>query len=110
MKQGTKENTPSLTMKMTEEGQYSVDFHAQLTSLQAFSICVAILHSTETSIVVAHDSDRETLQCDSMRVFVEDEVKHLIEVVAEEDKRKPTKNEIPPSFLVNPPFSPMSRA
>lgn len=95
---------------MIEEGQYAVNFHAQLTSLQAFSICVAILHSTETSINVAHDSDRERLQCDSLRVFVEDEVKHLIEVVAEEDKRKAGKNENPTSFLVNPPFSPMSRA
>ncbi|KAM0030070.1 hypothetical protein Hdeb2414_s0018g00532981 [Helianthus debilis subsp. tardiflorus] len=107
---GNKENTPALTMKMTEEGQYAVDFHTQLTSLQAFSVCVAILHSTETSISVAHDSHREMLQCDSLRVFVEDEVKHLIDVLVEEDKRKPDKNEIPPSFLVNPPFSPMSRA
>ncbi|XP_076887505.1 uncharacterized protein LOC143537674 [Bidens hawaiensis] len=107
---GNKENTPALIMKMTEEGQYAVDFHNQLTSLQAFSVCVAILHSTETSINVAHDSRREMLQCDSLRVFVEDEVKHLIDVLVDEDKRKPDKNEIPPSFLVNPPFSPMSRA
>ncbi|KAK9059295.1 hypothetical protein SSX86_021914 [Deinandra increscens subsp. villosa] len=107
---GNKENIPALTMKMTEEGQYAVDFHTQLTSLQAFSVCVAILHSTETSISVAHDSNREMLQCDSLRVFVEDEVKHLIEAVVEEDKKRPDKNEIPPSFLVNPPFSPMSRA
>ncbi|KAL8196243.1 hypothetical protein R6Q57_025243 [Mikania cordata] len=107
---GNKENTPALTMKMTEEGQYEVDFHIRLTSLQAFSISVAILHCTETSVSMSHDSNREMLQCDSLRVFVEDEVKHLIEVVVEEDKRKPDKNEIPPSFLVNPPFSPMSRA
>ncbi|KAL7594222.1 hypothetical protein Lser_V15G30379 [Lactuca serriola] len=107
---GSKENTPALTMKLTDEGQYAVDFHEQLTSLQAFSICVAILHTTETSILVDHDKNREMLQCDSLRVFVEDEVKHLIEAVVEEDKRKPVKNEFPPSFLVNPPFSPMSRA
>ncbi|KAL4565517.1 hypothetical protein LXL04_029615 [Taraxacum kok-saghyz] len=107
---GTKEKTPALMMKKTEEGQYAVDFHEQLTSLQAFSICVAILHITETSTVVDHVKDREMLQCDSLRVFVEDEVKHLIESVVEEDKRKQVKNEIPASFLVNPPFSPMSRA
>nr|XP_043628792.1 uncharacterized protein LOC122600185 [Erigeron canadensis]XP_043628793.1 uncharacterized protein LOC122600185 [Erigeron canadensis] len=106
---GTKEKIPALIMKMSGEGQYAVEFHAQLTSLQAFSICIAILHSTEGSIIVAQDSDREMLQCDSLRVFAEDEVKHLIEAVVEEDKRKPAKNEIPPSFLVNPPFSPMSR-
>ncbi|PWA62210.1 hypothetical protein CTI12_AA362500 [Artemisia annua] len=108
--QGTKEDTPALTMKMTVDGQYAVDFHARLTSLQAFSICVAILHSTESSDIVDQNNDRERLQCDSMRVFAEDEVKHLIEVMADEDKRKPSKNDIPPSFLVNPPFSPMSRA
>ncbi|KAI3681928.1 hypothetical protein L2E82_50236 [Cichorium intybus] len=107
---GTKEDTPALTMNMTEEGRYAVDFQPQLTSLQAFSICVAILHSTEASILVDHNKDRELLQCDSLRVFVEDEVKHLIETVIEEDKRKPVKNEISPSFLINPPFSPMSRA
>ncbi|KAK1430607.1 hypothetical protein QVD17_13469 [Tagetes erecta] len=107
---GNSDSTPALTMKMTEEGQYAVDFHTQLTSLQAFSTCIAILHSTEKSISLAHDSHREMLQCDSLRVFVEDEVKHLIESIVEEDKRKPDKNEIPPSFLVNPPFSPMSRA
>ncbi|GJX65652.1 reverse transcriptase domain-containing protein [Tanacetum coccineum] len=107
---GTKEDTPAITMKMTTEGQYAVDFHAQLTSLQAFSICVAILHSTGSSDIVDQNNDRERLQCDSMRVFAEDEVKHLIEVMAEEDKRKPSKNEISPSFLINPPFSPMSRA
>lgn len=97
-------------MKMTVDGQYAVDFHARLTSLQAFSICVAILHITESSDIVDQNNDRERLQCDSMRVFAEDEVKHLIDVMAEEDKRKPSKNDIQPSFLVNPPFSPMSRA
>lgn len=110
MTQGSKEDTPAITMKMTAEGQYAVDFHAQLTSLQAFSICVAILHSTESSDIVDQNNDIERLQCDSMRVFAEDKVKHLIEVMAEEDKRKQSKNDIPPSFLINPPFSPMSRA
>lgn len=109
---GSKENRPALTMKLTEEGQYAVDFHAKLSSLQAFSICVAILHGTEASIGIGGDMNRQILQCDSLRVFIEDEVKHLIDAVAEGEKRKPSKNldEIPSTFLVNPPFSPMSRA
>ena len=99
-------------MRLTEEGQYAVDFHAKLSSLQAFSICVAILHGTEASIAIGGDMNRQILQCDSLRVFIEDEVKHLIDAVAEGEKRKPSKNldEIPPTFVVNPPFSPMSRA
>lgn len=110
--QGTKENTPALTMKLTEEGQYAIDFHAKLSSLQAFSVCVAILHGTEASIAIGSDVNRQMLQCDSLRVFIEDEVKHFIEAVAEGEKVKSSKNldEIPPTFVVNPPFSPMSRA
>ncbi|KVH90096.1 Protein of unknown function DUF3527 [Cynara cardunculus var. scolymus] len=98
---GTKENTPALTMKLTEEGQYAVDFHAQLSSLQAFSVCVAILHGTEASIAIGGDMNRKIMQCDSLRVFIEDEVKHLIDAVAEGEKRKTSKNldEIPPTFV-----------
>ncbi|KAI7728085.1 hypothetical protein M8C21_030634 [Ambrosia artemisiifolia] len=109
---GTKEDAPALTMKLTEEGQYAVDFHAKLSSLQAFSICVAILHGTEASIAIGGDVNRQVLQCDSLRVFIEDEVKHLIDAVAEGEKIRSSKNldEIPPTFVVNPPFSPMSRA
>ncbi|KAK1436231.1 hypothetical protein QVD17_02010 [Tagetes erecta] len=109
---GTKESTPALTMKLTEEGQYAVDFHAKLSSLQAFSVCVAILHGTEASIAIGSDVNRQMLQCDSLRVFIEDEVKHFIEAVTDGEKVKSSKNldEIPPTFVVNPPFSPMSRA
>ncbi|CAH1451409.1 unnamed protein product [Lactuca virosa] len=110
---GSKEKMPGLTMKLTEEGQYVVDFHAQLSSLQAFSICVAMLHGTEASIVACGgDVKRKILKCDSLRVFIEDEVKHLMEAMAEGQKGKSSKNvdEILSTFVVNPPFSPMSRA
>ncbi|XP_076897764.1 uncharacterized protein LOC143551147 [Bidens hawaiensis] len=109
---GTKEKTPALTMKLTEEGQYAVDFHAKLSSLQAFSICVAILHGTDASIAIDSDVNKQMLQCDSLRVLIEDEVKQLIEAVADGEKTRLSKHldEIPPTFVVNPPFSPMSRA
>ncbi|KAL6986253.1 hypothetical protein U1Q18_019621 [Sarracenia purpurea var. burkii] len=108
---GAKENTPALTMTVIEEGRYSVDFHAQLSALQAFSICVAILHCTEASIAIKWERDKQSLQCNSLRVFIEEEVKSLIEAVMEKEERKFSKRteEIPPSFKLNPPFSPIAR-
>ncbi|KAA8520829.1 hypothetical protein F0562_011502 [Nyssa sinensis] len=109
--QGAKENTPALTITVIEEGLYAVDFHAQLSTLQAFSICVAILHGTEASITLGQERDKQLLQCNSLRVFIEEEVKYLIEEVTEEEKRKlgQKMEETPPSFVLNPPFSPIAR-
>lgn len=108
--QGGKEKAAALTMTVTDEGEYEVDFHAQLTSLQAFSICVAILHCTEEAIAVGQETDKQLLQCDSLRVFIDEDVKYLIESVTEEEKRKADKKtEAPQSFVLNPPFSPISR-
>lgn len=109
--QGAKEYTPALTMKVIEEGRYSVDFHAKLSSLQAFSICVAMLHCTEASSAVRWERDKQSLQCNPLRVFIEEEVKNIIEAVAKEEERKVVKKreEIPPSFKPNPPFSPIAR-
>ncbi|XP_015868549.3 uncharacterized protein LOC107405977 [Ziziphus jujuba] len=111
--QGGKEQTPALTMSVVEEGLYAVDFHAQLSTLQAFSICIAILHSTETSSAgQMQERDKQLPHCNSLKVLIEDEVKFLIEAVTAEEKRNVTKRvkEIPASFVLNPPFSPMSRA
>ncbi|KAF8365139.1 hypothetical protein HHK36_028943 [Tetracentron sinense] len=109
--QGAKEKVPALIIRVIGEGQYSVDFHARLSTLQAFSICVAILHSAEVSTAVGQEKNRQRLQCSSLKVLLEEEVKFLIEAVAEEGKRKVTKRteEIPPSFVFNPPFSPIGR-
>lgn len=100
-------------MSVVEEGLYAVDFHAQLSTLQAFSICIAILHSTETSSAgQMQERDKQLPHCNSLKVLIEDEVKFLIEAVTAEEKRNVTKRvkEIPASFVLNPPFSPMSRA
>lgn len=99
-------------MSVVEEGLYAVDFHARLSTLQAFSICVAILHSTETSGGPMQERNKQLSQCNSLKVLIEDEVKFLIDAVtAEEEKRNVTQRvkEIPPSFVLNPPFSPISR-
>ncbi|XP_043716495.1 uncharacterized protein LOC122664644 [Telopea speciosissima] len=111
--QGAKEKMPALTMNLIDEGQYLVDFHAQLSTLQAFSICVAILHSAADCTGSGQERTRQRLQCNSLKLLLEEEVRFLIEAVAEEEKRKATKKleEIPPppSFVVNPPFSPIAR-
>ncbi|XP_068646105.1 uncharacterized protein [Aristolochia californica] len=109
--QGTKEKIPALVITVIAEGQYSVDFHAQLSSLQAFSICVALLHSQEVSTAIRQEKTRQRLQCNSLKVLLEEEVRLFIEALVEEEKRKAMKKaeEIPPSFALDPPFSPIGR-
>ncbi|KAI3987845.1 hypothetical protein MKX01_020959 [Papaver californicum] len=112
--QRAKEKIPALTIKAINDGQYAVDFHAQLSKLQAFSICVAILHSSDVSTteVFGYEKDvKQRLHSNSLKVLLEEEVRFLIEAVAEGGKRKitKTKEEISPSFLLNPPFSPIGR-
>lgn len=93
------------------KGQYSVDFHAQLSALQAFSICIALLHISEVSLAVGHEKNRQNLYSNSLKLLLEEELRHLIEAVAVEEKRKSKKKveQIPPSFFLDPPFSPMAR-
>ncbi|KAK4338420.1 hypothetical protein RND71_042907 [Anisodus tanguticus] len=109
--QGRKDKAPALTMTLKEDGHYSVDFHAQLSALQAFSICVSILHSMETSTAVGRENNVESLQSNILRVFVQDDVKGLINAVREEKKQNVPKKveQVFPSFVLNPPFSPIGR-
>ncbi|KAL7160090.1 hypothetical protein ABFS83_01G071400 [Erythranthe nasuta] len=106
--QGRKENIPAFAMRAIEEGKtYQVDFHAQLSSLQAFSICVAILHAAEASID-AVGPDRRRSERESMKVFAEEEIESLIEK-CKADKSKMEGVVSPLSFVTNPPFSPIAR-
>lgn len=109
--QGAKESTPALTMMFLEEGLYAVDFHAQLSTLQAFSICVGILHGSEASIAAAQERSTKLPHCNSLKVLIEDEEKFLIEAVTEEEKKKFSKRaeDIPQTYMINPPFSPIAR-
>ncbi|EHA8591509.1 hypothetical protein COCNU_scaffold065735G000010 [Cocos nucifera] len=109
--QGTKEKLPALSMMADGKGQYSVDFHAQLSALQAFSICIALLHSSEVSLTVGHAKNRQSLYSNSLKLLLEEEVRRLIEAVAVEERRKAKKKveQIPPSLFLDPPFSPMGR-
>lgn len=98
-------------MRVIEEGWYSVDFHARLSPLQAFSICIAMLHRTKASIVVGPQRDNLLSKWNSPPVFTGEEVSNLLEAVQAEEKRKVSKKieEIQPSFKLNPPFSPVAR-
>ncbi|GKV23128.1 hypothetical protein SLEP1_g32898 [Rubroshorea leprosula] len=109
--QGSKDNTLALAMTTIGEGEYAVDFHAQLSTLQAFCICVAVLHGTEASPAAMEQQNIRLAQCNSLGVLIEEEVKFLIKSVTGEEKKKVTKKvkEISPSFVINPPFSPIAR-
>lgn len=100
-----------MTIRVIDDGQYAVDFHAQLSSLQAFSICVAILHTAEASIVVGQEPNIKKLQNDSLSEFSEKEIKNLIDSGTEEKKAKVNKKEeeVLPPFVLYPPFSPIAR-
>ncbi|PKU80238.1 uncharacterized protein LOC110099318 [Dendrobium catenatum] len=106
---GKKEEFPVLTIVANGKGQYAVDFHAQLSSLQAFSICIAILHGREASSSICQDQDKHKLYSNSLKLLLEDEVGDIVEAVAEEKKRKRNERVVPPSFFLDSPFSPMGR-
>ncbi|XP_022958599.1 uncharacterized protein LOC111459778 [Cucurbita moschata] len=110
--QGVKDATPALTMNVVKDGQYNVYFHARLSTLQAFSICVAILHATEACNAVQMEEETKEMQhSNSLKVLLEEEVKFLIDTVTMEEKKGETRmsKETPPSYLFHPPFSPIAK-
>ncbi|KAL3833489.1 hypothetical protein ACJIZ3_008225 [Penstemon smallii] len=109
--QGRKDDLPAFSMRIMEDGKYEVDFHAKLSSLQAFSICVAILHAAESSSAVGQERSKRKPQSDTMKVFAEEEIKYMIGSIAEEEKFKVSNKmeDALQSFVVNPPFSPIAR-
>lgn len=109
--QGKKEKVPAVCIKSDGKGQYSVYFHAHLSALQAFSICIAILHGSDAFPAVGHEKNKQMLYSNSLKVLLEEEVKQLIEAVAEEKRKaKKISEQIPQSYFLDPPFSPMGRS
>ncbi|CAM8957030.1 unnamed protein product [Rhodiola kirilowii] len=122
--QGLKEDMLALSMTAVEEGHYSVDFHARLSGLQAFSICIAMLHSSEISPATRNNQNMSTTLPNTLKMFLEDDGEFLIEPIRDISKKKTVTS--PPtteakskatrtrketsSFTFNPPFSPISRA
>lgn len=95
---------------MIEEGHYAVDFHAKLSTLQAFSICVAILHGTSSSRGARHEKNQKLSQCSSLKMLLEEDVECFFKSIASEKKTVfKTPKGIPRSYVTNPPFSPIAR-
>ncbi|XP_010455553.1 PREDICTED: uncharacterized protein LOC104737143 [Camelina sativa] len=113
--QGAKEHLPALYMSFVEEGHYDVHFHAQLSTLQAFSICVAILHNTEVSDSYRNGENvQQFSHCNSLKMLIDDDVQFLVEAVTEEEEKNVPKlmkeaATALQSYMPNPPFSPISR-
>ncbi|RDX95780.1 hypothetical protein CR513_21660, partial [Mucuna pruriens] len=109
--QGAKERTPTLGMTMVEEGQYAVDFHAQLSPLQAFSICVAFLHGTSTFSDAEQEKNQQISRCNSLKMLLEEEVELFINSVTKEENKNESKIQkgITRPYVLNPPFSPIAR-
>lgn len=111
LKQGSKEVLPALSMKADGNGHFSVDFHARLSGLQAFSICISLLHCSEASSDIGIEKFKNKLYSSSLKMLLKDEVRQLIDsVTTKEKKKQKSRNEkTPPSIIMNPPFSPMGR-
>jgi len=98
-------------MRRIEEGHYAVDFHAQLSALQAFSISVAILHGTSASSSGEHEKNQQSSQCSSLKMLLEDDAHFFFKSVTTTEKKSGCKNPkvVPRSYVLNPPFSPIAR-
>lgn len=102
-------------MSFVDEGQYDVHFHAQLSTLQAFSICVAILHNTEVSDSYRNGENvQQFSHCNSLKMLIDDDIQFLVEAVTEEEEMKVPRlvkeaATALQSYMPNPPFSPISR-
>ncbi|CAL4967217.1 unnamed protein product [Urochloa decumbens] len=108
--QGNKEVLPALSMKADGNGHFSVDFHARLSALQAFSICISLLHCSEASSDIGIEKFKNKLYSSSLKMLLKEEVKQLIDSVTTKEKKPKSRNEkTPPSITINPPFSPMGR-
>ncbi|GJM91403.1 hypothetical protein PR202_ga07767 [Eleusine coracana subsp. coracana] len=108
--QSNKEILPALSMKADGSGHFSVDFHARLSALQAFSICISLLHCSEASSDIGIEKFKNKLYSSSLKMLLKDEVRQLIDSVTTKDKKKPKRRKAKtPSIVVDPPFSPMGR-
>ncbi|TVU01620.1 hypothetical protein EJB05_52923 [Eragrostis curvula] len=109
--QSNKEVLPALSMKADGNGHFSVDFHARLSALQAFSICISLLHCSEASSDIGIEKFKNKLYSSSLKMLLKEEVRQLIDSVTPKEKKKPKrrKEKTPPPIVVDPPFSPMGR-
>ncbi|KAK3150214.1 hypothetical protein QOZ80_3AG0230300 [Eleusine coracana subsp. coracana] len=109
--QGSKEELPALSMKANGKGQFLVDFHGRLSALQAFSVCISLLHCSEALMAISLEKGKHKLHSSSLKMLLEEDVRHLIEAVTAKERKKPKKRreKAPPTVLLDPPFSPIGR-
>ncbi|VFQ74917.1 unnamed protein product [Cuscuta campestris] len=104
---GKKEKRVALTMTPIEDGrQYGVNFDHELSTLQAFSICVALLHAKEASVAVERNREARALQ---RRIFGKDDFGSLIRQQQEKMSGNKMVDQTFPYFVLNPLFSPIAR-
>ncbi|KAK1695775.1 hypothetical protein QYE76_012472 [Lolium multiflorum] len=107
---GNQEVLPALSMKVDGKGDLSVDFHARLSALQAFSVCISLLHCSEASSAIGIEKFKHKLYSSSLKILLKEEVKQLIETVTGKEKKKVKRRKgKTPSIVNGPPFSPMGR-
>ncbi|KAF6176016.1 hypothetical protein GIB67_032639 [Kingdonia uniflora] len=96
---GGTSDRPMFSLGTFEEGIYAIGFNSSISSLQAFSICTAILHS------------RKLAELSEMSRLLEDKIS--VELVSAENSimKAPilTEGEIPPTYVTFPPLSPAGR-
>ncbi|KAK3148638.1 hypothetical protein QOZ80_3BG0297550 [Eleusine coracana subsp. coracana] len=107
--QGSKEELPALSMKANGKGQFLVDFHGRLSALQAFSVCISLLHCSEALMAISLEKGKHKLHSSSLKMLLEEDVRHLIEAVTAKEKKPKRREKTPPTVLLDPPFSPIGR-
>ncbi|KAM3403240.1 hypothetical protein ACQJBY_006777 [Aegilops geniculata] len=106
---GNQEVLPALSMKVDGKGEFSVDFHARLSALQAFSVCISLLHCSEASPTIGIEKFKHKLYSSSMKMLLKEEVKQLIGSVTGKEKKKVKRRKGKTPVVNGPPFSPMGR-
>jgi hypothetical protein len=109
--QGSKEEVPGLSMKANGKGQFLVGFHGRLSAMQAFSVCISLLHCSEALMAMSLEKGKHKLYSSSLKMLLEEDVRQLIEAVTAKERTKPKKRreKAPPSVVLDPPFSPIGR-
>ncbi|QHO41985.1 uncharacterized protein [Arachis hypogaea] len=107
--QGAKENTPTFSMSRVEEGEYAVDFHARLSPLQAFSVCVTILHGTSTCSLARREKNQPLSQCNSLEMLMREEAELFMQSKEKNKTMSKTHKGITLPYVTMPPFSPVAR-
>lgn len=113
LKQGSKEELPALSLKANGKRQFLVDFHARLSALQAFSVCISLLHCSEALIASTLEKGKHKLYSSSLKLLLEEDVRHLTEAVTAEEKKQQKKSKrrqkAPSTIVLDPPISPIGR-